>query len=74
MQRQALELQPSSYPEKSQSLSDLGVALIHSLNPHDQGCLKEAMDVFLSATQCLNQPASLHLRIAQMWIKQGIIH
>jgi hypothetical protein len=57
-------------------LLSFGVALLtaHSLNPHDQGCLKEAMDIFLSATQCINQPASQRLSIAQMWIKQAIIH
>jgi len=76
LHRQAVQLQPLSHSGKSQSLHDLALALLqaHSLNPHDQGHLNEAMDVFLSATQCINQPAALHLSIAQMWIKQGIIH
>jgi hypothetical protein len=77
LHRQAVQLQSSLHPGTSQALRDLGVALIeaHSLNPQDQsGLLKEAMGIFLSATQCINQPASLRLSIAQMWIKQGSLH
>ncbi|KDR69060.1 hypothetical protein GALMADRAFT_77866, partial [Galerina marginata CBS 339.88] len=76
LNRKALELRPSPHPDQSQSLYDLGSGLIHaySLSGNNSEYLEEGIESFRAATQCLNQPASLRLRIAHAWISQAVLH
>ncbi|KDR69604.1 hypothetical protein GALMADRAFT_1352198 [Galerina marginata CBS 339.88] len=74
--RQALELRNAAHPDQSRSLYELGIGLMHahSLAGKNSAYLDEAMELFCTATHCLNQPASLRLRIAHTWIKHAILH
>ncbi|KDR67399.1 hypothetical protein GALMADRAFT_147180 [Galerina marginata CBS 339.88] len=74
--RKALQLRVPPHPEQSRSLYQLGTALLtaHSVAPNNSDYLNEAMELFHSAIQCLNQSASLRLHIAHTWITEGILH
>ncbi|KDR68260.1 hypothetical protein GALMADRAFT_78835 [Galerina marginata CBS 339.88] len=73
MYREALELRHSPHPDQSQSLYELGIGLLHA-HSFTGNNLDEAMESFSAATQCLNQPASLRLRITLTWIKHAVAH